>query len=874
MAAGLKGAPRDRGLGPVAVRRWGWRGPAALALVIALAAFVVPVQSTPALRRATFLATGILLLVVVLRTAMRAHREAPRFQAGWWTTAVAMTLLLAEDAGPAGSRIPIESLSLGLVLELTALSLIGVAGLLWQSGASTAWLPALDAGIIATTFSSATWIAVVIVDGRAWVLGRLTVRDLWVLAGFLLIASFPLVTLGRSVIFVGAQRRKLVLLLMGTGILVAADAFGLVASLAHDYWFGALYVRGMIVGYGAIAIGALIAPRRWHDPTAPNSLISQANGERRLEFALIMIALATSPLVTFALDFLTASEMPTRVHEAMHYIQAITGLILFTLVALRMLLVRGTLQETARNLRAASTALDESEDAVVTLDADMRITSVTPAFVELYGWRLVDIIGSDLTFLDGGDQDAEFWVDMESEIATSGEWSGTVRNRTRTGDLRTVHLAARAIRDDDHRTIAYVQVHHDLHDAELVTAFRQRDEGAALGRALARTATDNAAKAPNIADGLCAALATLPGAVWSLVAGFDADAVMVLAAGGSTQAHASSGGPFPAAFLDILARQARDGGGWLPADAVSGISLPPPWERLLQSSTDVQHEIVTTPLGRSGAPLGFATIAMNKVESQSGASSLALLEAFADAVSASLGVRLQAELHQMKRRSALQAVIAQGDFTIVFQPICDLASGEPRGFEALTRFPTRRPDEVFDEAATLGVGTDLELATIAAALKLAPRLPAGYLSLNASPTLLMAGLLDHMLVAIGRDIVVEVTERDAVTDYQSLAVAMRGLRSNCRVAVDDTGSGYAGLRHLLDLRPDVIKIDILMVRGLEADPARQALIAALVTFAASIDAALIAEGVETDSQQQTLQALGVTLGQGFLLGRPEPIGSW
>jgi EAL domain-containing protein (putative c-di-GMP-specific phosphodiesterase class I) len=88
--------------------------------------------------------------------------------------------------------------------------------------------------------------------------------------------------------------------------------------------------------------------------------------------------------------------------------------------------------------------------------------------------------------------------------------------------------------------------------------------------------------------------------------------------------------------------------------------------------------------------------------------------------------------------------------------------------------------------------------------------------------------------------------------------------------VDDAGAGYSGLHHILRLRPDLIKLDMSLTRDIDTDPARQALAAALVAFAYDTDSRIIAEGVETLQELETLASLGIDRAQGYLLGRPMP----
>jgi EAL domain-containing protein (putative c-di-GMP-specific phosphodiesterase class I) len=119
---------------------------------------------------------------------------------------------------------------------------------------------------------------------------------------------------------------------------------------------------------------------------------------------------------------------------------------------------------------------------------------------------------------------------------------------------------------------------------------------------------------------------------------------------------------------------------------------------------------------------------------------------------------------------------------------------------------------------------------------------------------------------------IELTEHSAVADYGALVEVLRPLRdSGARLSVDDTGSGYSGLVHIMQLLPEVIKLDRQLTTGVHQDPVRQALATALVTFAGRIGAAVVAEGIEVEGEAQVLSALGVGYGQGYLFGRPGPV---
>ena len=225
----------------------------------------------------------------------------------------------------------------------------------------------------------------------------------------------------------------------------------------------------------------------------------------------------------------------------------------------------------------------------------------------------------------------------------------------------------------------------------------------------------------------------------------------------------------------------------------------------------------------------------------------------------------------------LRSLLSEHAFEPHFQPIVDLRTDEVVGAEALTRFADgSSPDSRFSEASALGFGIELELATLSAAVTTAHSLaPAtAWLSLNVSPELMVSPAYERVrdvLDVRDRDVVLELSERQLVTDYDAVRSALRSTGDGVRWSIDDAGSGFASLRHILRLDPAFIKLDRSWVEAVDTDPAKQAMIAGLCHFADQTGAQLIAEGIETTSERDVLDDLGVPLGQGFLLGRPEPV---
>jgi EAL domain-containing protein (putative c-di-GMP-specific phosphodiesterase class I)/DNA-binding response OmpR family regulator len=227
------------------------------------------------------------------------------------------------------------------------------------------------------------------------------------------------------------------------------------------------------------------------------------------------------------------------------------------------------------------------------------------------------------------------------------------------------------------------------------------------------------------------------------------------------------------------------------------------------------------------------------------------------------------------RSSLLDHVIRNREFFPVYQPIVDIASKKIVGYETLTRFHDgMRPDLRFMEAAVVGRGVDLEIVTMTDALREAQKLPGdAFLSMNVSPTLVMEpGALQDVLRNAGdREIVLELTEHERVDDYVELRRALDVIEPKIKLSVDDAGSGFASLRHVLSLQPHFVKLDASLVHDIHTDPARQALVAGIEYFATETDCRLIAEGIEQDDELEVLSRLDVELGQGYLLGRPSAV---
>ncbi|ANK83460.1 MAG: hypothetical protein TEF_12605 [Rhizobiales bacterium NRL2] len=256
-----------------------------------------------------------------------------------------------------------------------------------------------------------------------------------------------------------------------------------------------------------------------------------------------------------------------------------------------------------------------------------------------------------------------------------------------------------------------------------------------------------------------------------------------------------------------------------------------------------------------------------------------ILALFAEMVSHDIEAELTKKSTIEHREATIRRIIDDKRFSYVHQEIWDAIDGTPVGAECLARIselPRRSPDQWFKEAEMLGMGAPFEMATLSSALDTLVKLPAPrYLSVNASPHAILdpgfEALFAHIPLA---RIVLEITEHQVVENYRSIERVLRPLRRRgLRLAVDDAGAGYASLSHILELRPDIIKLDAALVHRADSDRDRRALIDALVTYGQKTGIEMIAEGVETRAEMEVLKALGIRLMQGYFLSPPGLLGN-
>lgn len=510
----------------------------------------------------------------------------------------------------------------------------------------------------------------------------------------------------------------------------------------------------------------------------------------------------------------------------------------------------------AASERRYRSLFEQAGDAILVADDAGRWVEANRSAAELLGLPRASLIGRPLAdfVVDtrGGTDAAAAWA----MFLESGEMRGEVRLRRSDGSVREAEFAAVANASPG----LHLSILRDITE-------RRRYEQMAERRtrildALRRLSPSDAPS--ETAEAICDEIVGGDIFAYAAIYAFDED-------GGATALAARSGDGRGDAAIPSLAdrdlvelRTRVASGAWVGEWTGSDRSL-----RAHGRGPDVAATFFA-PIEGGGEVIGF--LAAGCPEPVSALSSaLPAVTEFGALASSLLGPALRRRHELGIQRRRIREVISGRRFHPVFQPIVDMESAEVLGHEALTRFADGvAPNVVFRAAAEAGLGQELELATLAAALELAPRLDGRFLDINVSPAMVMAGEpLAELLRRSGRDIILEITEHAQVDDYVALRRALTQLGDRVRFAVDDAGAGFASLRHILELSPTHVKLDRALVSRIHADPARQALVAGLVHFAERVGLRLIAEGVETKVQRRALLRLGVRIGQGYLFGRPQ-----
>lgn len=514
------------------------------------------------------------------------------------------------------------------------------------------------------------------------------------------------------------------------------------------------------------------------------------------------------------------------------------------------------------DLARLGAAIDHALDAVIVTDEDDRLVYVNPAFEHVTGLSFEEVRG--VAALDLPSCGA-FGRALRQARKSKDVWRGDVVSQRSNGADLICAAVISPIAVEGQASPGFVTMARDVtHERTAERAGERRvRERMLIAETLSglRAGTDPEATA----DAICGQLVKLPELAVGTVITFGHDGMATVLGQRLRDGEALPGlqvGHERSAYL----RERAAAGPWVDR----WIASPGhPYAELFAKYRIVANAYA--PMVINGEPIGLLIVGSDRRDAVDTLTERlpALLE-FSAIAATLLGGAVADRATAARSLADIQSVISEAAFTPVYQPIVELATGKVRGYEALTRFDDGTPPDVrFEEAQRLGAGLELEAASLRTAFTHAAALPAGtWLNVNVSPEAVLAGILETLLPQDSREVVIEITEHQAITDYTTFRAAIDPIRDRVQLAIDDAGAGFASLRHIVELAPTMVKLDRSLVAGIADDNAREAVVAGMVRFAQAAGLVLLAEGVETQDELRALRRLGVELGQGFLLGEP------
>ncbi|MHB1209235.1 MAG: EAL domain-containing protein [Acidimicrobiales bacterium] len=523
-----------------------------------------------------------------------------------------------------------------------------------------------------------------------------------------------------------------------------------------------------------------------------------------------------------------------------------------------------------------TSVINEAGESVVVTDASSRIIYVNPAALRTSGFEMDEVLGQKPTIFRLGVEQDDIEQAVREHLAAGETWRGVLNSRRKNGERYEEEATISPIHGPNDTVTAHVSVKRDLTterrlEADLTREVRTHGDIVELMKRVQVGESIN-----ETVERFCRALMNLEGV--------DTAAVMIIQRKGELVRVGIHGSPYlgdAEVGYDLFR---------VPAWMLERTAIGPWW----QLASEWRRELVTLfgsvlgadivanaviPVVHKGEMVAVLTVGTKDIAAGLWmASRLASLEEMGTYAGTLFGAQAKQHSQRVGARAKLRAIIDEQRFTPVFQPFVNLASRSVVGYEALTRFDDGiRPDLRFAEAYDVGLGSELEAACARAAIEAARSLPEGlWLSVNFSPATLLDGFAAQAIEGGHRPLIVEITEHAPIKNYAEVRRTVRAIEG-CSLAVDDAGAGYTSLSHILELRPDFVKLDISLVHDINTDPMRQAMTAGVCHFAAQTGTMIVAEGIETEMEVETLLKIGVPLfasdllGQGYFFGRPGPL---
>ncbi len=519
-------------------------------------------------------------------------------------------------------------------------------------------------------------------------------------------------------------------------------------------------------------------------------------------------------------------------------------------------------------------AIDQASESILITDPAGTILYANPSSLRTSGFDLDELVGENPRILQSELHDHTFFQVMWAHLVGGQPWHGTMINRRKSGDLFEEDATISPIHDGEGRLMAYVAVKRDLTIERRRETNRTREQRDRLDILDIMQDVRRGASLHETAETFCRAAAHLVDIDAALMVLVQGDGTLLtIGTGGDELGGATSGVTLEFQSPELLIERTEAGPWWIDLSQYRVVSSDGVTARMVRGGFTAIGNVPIRWEGQLVGILALATKSKDGPESMN--ERLAVFEELGSYAGALFGAEADVFSKKESLRSNIQKIMRNRSFHPVFQPFVELESGKVVGYEALTRFDDgESPDQRFIQAHSIGLGSELEALCALTALDAARELePDIWLSLNFSPAALLDGHAAEVVNGVTRHLVIEVTEHAQIKNYTAIRRALSEI-GNCQLAVDDAGAGYTSLSHILELHPDFVKLDISLVRDIDTNPARQAMIAGMCHFASQSGTTLIAEGIETEAEATMLRQLGVPLGeagmlgQGYLFGKP------
>ena len=515
-------------------------------------------------------------------------------------------------------------------------------------------------------------------------------------------------------------------------------------------------------------------------------------------------------------------------------------------------------------------AMEQASEAIIVTDADAAIIYANATALGTSGYGLAEVIGQNPRIFGSGLHEPGFFDAMWAHLGGGQTWRGVLVNRRKNGEVYEEAVTITPVYDGEGDLIAYVGSKRDLTVERRLEQdlSRRKSDRTDMVQLMNRVRQSDSIE--GTAAAFCEAVAHIEGIDGAIVFLLQDDGtVIAVNADPVSLPGLEFGRHVPVVGLEEILALTQQGPWFLD---LSDTTLPARFGADLIGAMVDMGITASGYVGMrwAGEITGLVSVATVRPDGPEWLrSNTGMLEEIGSFAGVLLGAQADFFARQERLRGDILEILDNQRFHPVFQPVISLSSGTIAGYEALTRFDDdSRPDTRVAEAHEVGLGPRFEAAIATMAVKAARELPHDtWLSINFSAAAILDGHAAQTVMKANRPVIVEITEHVAIESYPAVRKAVsRG--GDVMLSVDDAGAGFASLRHILELDPDIVKLDITMIRDIDTDQARQALVTGMCHFAAQTGTTLIAEGVETQAEADMLRELGVELAQGFLFGRP------